>query len=112
MRPTIYAPEVQQVRSAVHLVELQAHLSGGARDRILPPHTQIIWIYYLCDQKHTTHVIHTGPILMKNLAVTHGMTRVYHNKKKTRLAVLEHEVKLKGKAPCCEVSVIYTLVVI
>lgn len=51
MRPkerlTIYATEVKEVGSAVHLVELKAHLSLHGSDGVLPSHTQIVRIDHL-----------------------------------------------------------------
>lgn len=44
---TIYAPEVEEVGSAVHLVELKAHLCLHGSDRVLPSHTQVVRIDHL-----------------------------------------------------------------
>lgn len=44
---TVYATEVEEVGSAVHLVELKAHLSLHGSDRVLPPHAQIVRIDHL-----------------------------------------------------------------
>lgn len=44
---TVYATEVEEVSSTVHLVELEAHLSLHASDGILPSDAQIIWIHNL-----------------------------------------------------------------
>lgn len=44
---TIDALEVQQVGSAVHLVQLQAHLHQVSCNRILPPHSQVVWVHHL-----------------------------------------------------------------
>lgn len=44
---TVYATEVEEVGSAVHLVELEAHLGLHPSHGILPPHAQIIRIHNL-----------------------------------------------------------------
>lgn len=44
---TIYATEVKEVGSAVHCVQLKAHLGKHPSNRILPSHTQIVWIHNL-----------------------------------------------------------------
>lgn len=44
---TVYATEVKEVGSTVHGVQLKTHLGEHPSNRILPSHTQIIWIHNL-----------------------------------------------------------------
>ena len=48
MEPTVYATEVEEVGSTVHLVELKAHLGLHGRDRVLPLHSQVVGVHHLC----------------------------------------------------------------
>lgn len=47
LKLTIYATEVKEVGSTVHLVELKAHLSLHCGDWILPSDAKIIRIHHL-----------------------------------------------------------------